>query len=662
MRSKVTIVLLFLNVVLFFYIFKYEQVVLPDASGRRVFGAEVQTITSLTRTMNAAPTVRLNLDTTKGNTWWLTQPYDWPAAPNAVASLLNELQFLEHETSFPVADLEQTGQSLAEFGLADPTTTLTFVSAGKDYTVRLGKETEVGNRLYVLSTDGTRIHVVRRNFADSLRKPLHELRANSVFTIPVFEVRSLNVQTAPPANLKIRLRRDSTNRWGFESPMLARASKTNVEVTINQLNALNPKRFLEPRETDLDRDGLTTPALRVTLEGNSRRETLLIGNEVPPSPAPANTSSTPNASAPEKEYFAKIEDKNVVFTTTITDALLKVLRASQETLRDPRVLEFEPNNVNSVTVTVPGQPEISLQRLETPDRNDFSWQVVTRNLGQTPTTSAADSKVVTNLLLQLYQLAARKFISDAPSDSDIENYGFNRPEREITLSLNPSGTDPTIIVLQIGVSPDQPGRAYARTKNEQFLYEILPDIIDRTPPAPYHYRQRTLRELPANARVTALRITELPSDTSVISASHETALTTESIAELSVSANAREALGSLLASLRTLTAKNFTGESFNAQQVETSQGPRPWKYKLEMDFVLPGGGTSSQATTSTLYFTERLGGTTTLAGTADFGGVVFELTQDMADALFALTYAEKNDPGIPEVPAPKDAETPATNS
>jgi hypothetical protein len=42
--------------------------------------------------------------------------------------------------------------------------------------------------------------------------------------------------------------------------------------------------------------------------------------------------------------------------------------------------------------------------------------------------------------------------------------------------------------------------------------------------------------------------------------------------------------------------------------------------------------------------------------------VVFELTQDMADALFALTYAEKNDPGIPEVPAPKDAETPATNS
>ena len=37
-----------------------------------------------------------------------------------------------------------------------------------------------------------------------------------------------------------------------------------------------------------------------------------------------------------------------------------------------------------------------------------------------------------------------------------------------------------------------------------------------------------------------------------------------------------------------------------------------------------------------------------LAGTAEFGGEVFAVTQEMLDALFALTYAEKNPPGEPE--------------
>ena len=50
-----------------------------------------------------------------------------------------------------------------------------------------------------------------------------------------------------------------------------------------------------------------------------------------------------------------------------------------------------------------------------------------------------------------------------------------------------------------------------------------------------------------------------------------------------------------------------------------------------------------------VLLTDRLGGTTLLAGTTEFGGIEFEVTQPMLDALFALTYAEKNDPGMPAV-------------
>ena len=54
MRSKVTVVLLFLNVVLFYYIFHYEKVHLDERgkleARRKVFGPEVSTIDSITRT------------------------------------------------------------------------------------------------------------------------------------------------------------------------------------------------------------------------------------------------------------------------------------------------------------------------------------------------------------------------------------------------------------------------------------------------------------------------------------------------------------------------------------------------------------------------------------------------------------------------------------
>ncbi|MEJ1972273.1 MAG: DUF4340 domain-containing protein [Lacunisphaera sp.] len=357
MRSKVTVVLLFLNVVLFAYIYWYDLPTIERTRNlearRRVLPTEIASMDSLTRTNRTGEVVKLEKQK-GGEAWWITKPYEWPASTDAVAHIHNELQFLEHETSFPVADLAKSGQSLADYGLADPAVTIEFTAAGKAYKFLIGDNTKVGNRLYLLSPDGTHIHVVGRSLMDSVGLPLAELRNDAIFTIPVFEVRSLNIQTAAPSNLKVRVRRDAAARWGFESPILARASKTAVEVTINTLNALAAKTFVDPHDADLDRTGLNSPLLRVTLEGNARRETLLIGNPAPTAGA----------------YYAKIEDKPVVFTTTVHPKLLEVLRSSQETLRDARVLDFEPATVTALTLTAPAQPDLVLQRLEAtaPDR------------------------------------------------------------------------------------------------------------------------------------------------------------------------------------------------------------------------------------------------------------------------------------------------------
>ncbi len=661
MRSKVTVVLLFLNVVLFCYIYYYDRP-LVDArmlleASHSVLPTEIASMDSFTRTNRTGETVRIEK---RPDGWWLTSPYEWPANPNAVSLVHNELQFLKNITSFAVADLAKTGQTLADYGLAEPAYTVEFTAVKKTFKLLIGDDTKSGNRLYVLSPDGTRIHVVSRSLAESVGLPLGDLRAESIFTIPVFEVRSLNIQTAAPSNLKVRLRRDAA-RWSFESPILARAAKTTVEVAINALNALSAKSFLEPRDTDLDHAGLTAPTLRVTLEGNARRETLLLGN----------------ATATAGDYFAKIEDKPVVFIATVPAPLLEVLRSSQETLRDPHVTDFDPATVTALTLAAPGQPELTLQRLEEPaapapgktapadpsaktpaaaSSAKDGWQVVTRAPGQAPVTSAADTALVTELIQKIRLLSARKFLSDAPAAADTENYGFNRPERGITLSLStgggPRGNEPSTLVLQIGVSPDQPGKAFARLTNPSFVYEILPDILEETPARALQYRQRLLREMPEGAVLTSLALIDLTTGKPIYSQKLKDGDKNWDAALAAEPETIRKPLAGLLAQLRVLRAQRFTADTFSPDHADTPQGPRPWRYRLDYTIAFNGGG-AAQSTPASLFLTERLGGMTQLAGTADFGGVVFSVTQELLDALFPLTYGGPHDPGpAASAPAP----------
>ena len=296
MRPKVTLVLRFLNVVLFFFIFHFERSWRTERVAlevrRRVLGAEAADIRSLD-VVSAVPGGSFSLER-RGDAWFLTKPVDWRANPLAVTRIIEDLQFLDNTTSFSVSDVEKNGQSLADYGL-DPSSpnaeqrprlTVTFTSGGLDTTggapvtttLRIGGATKFGDRLYLLSSGGNRIHVVDHGLADSLSLSPEQLRDDAVLTVPDFEASSLNLQTAAPEDLHIRIRRLG-GRWSFETPILARASKNAIELTINHLDALRVKTFV----TDNPPISLpsSSPDLSVTIEGNNRHETLFVGQRVP---------------------------------------------------------------------------------------------------------------------------------------------------------------------------------------------------------------------------------------------------------------------------------------------------------------------------------------------------------------------------------------------
>ena len=656
MRTKVTLILLLLNVALLAVIIyaRREWSAEQDLArvSKRVLGDEPIGMTSL-EISAAGKTGKIRLErATETSPWEIKSPIDWPANDFAVRRIIQELQFLEPQTSFAVDGLAKNGQSLADYGLAPAKLTLVFSRPSRpagapatQTTLLIGDTTQVGgNRLYVLSPDGKTVHVVNRSLAESLIVGMDELRNDTFFTIPVFEVRSLGLQATAPSP-RVRLRRGDSARWTFEAPIVTRASKADCEVVISGLNRLRAVQFItDPATPDT---GLDKPSLRVTLEGNSRRETLLVGQ---PYPVPATFKK--DALIPATPYYAHLEDRSQVFVTLIPDGLLDTLRRAQEKLRDTRVLDFEPAAITAISLSAAGQTEPLVLRRED-SASPAAWRIV--RLAGAPALPA-DTKFVENLLLRLALLTATPhtpntsgFLRDAPTDAEIENYGFNLPQREIVLTVGVDKPDAPAkkITLQIGASGANGGTVQARVLGLSFIYAVAGDTLNELPVAANVYRERTLRTLPDTTRITSLTLAanDAPDKPLVTlkpaaNQSWDDALAAEPEAR-------RTAIKSVLASLGTLRAKQFVNDTFTDTTIVDGK-PTPWKYTLSATFAL--GGAETQTGSTALQIAERSGGGTQLAGSKEFSAV-FVLEQPFVDALWTLTYGAR-DPGPPELAAP----------
>ncbi len=659
MRTKVTLVLVFLNVALFFFIFRFERDWRTERQSmearHRVLGSEAADIRHLEVSF-ASGGESYTLDR-HGENWTLTSPIEWPANAAAVQRIVNELQLLTNETSFSTRDLQKNGQSLADYGLEHPRMTVTFTSGEPSATsapspttiLQMGDATKVGNLLYILSPDGSRIHVVSRSLADNLSLPVDQLRSESILTIPVFEARSLGIQATVSSGVRVRVRRDDNGRWAFETPLVAPANKVKTEMAINSLDSLKAKAFVTqnlPAQLPS-----ASPLFRVSLEGNNRQEVLLIGGEVPGAPPAADGG---------KDYYAQLENRPALFTVEMPPPLLSALINAQDELRDPHVLDFDPHSVTSVTLSAPNEPDLTLQRLGEATDSGAGWQIVRKGgSAQNLETIPADKTAVTRLLDQLALLSAEKFgtssgfQSDAPTAANIESWGFNQPERKVTLALTTPaavrGQTPqsTTIGLEIGVANPTDSFAYARTSLHPFVFSVGRSILTETPMSPLSWRERQLRQLPASAKITALTLTRL-ADNSVVYAHKLGAAETWDQALAVEPADRRKAVADVIAQLKNLHAMKFVHDGFTDKLAGAAGEDRPWVYKLDTTISLPTGSGAEQVSSSTLWLLDRTGASEQFAGSQEFGAD-FLIDQPFLDALRVLTDGPR-DPGV--VPTP----------
>ena len=427
----------------------------------------------------------------EGSTWYLLEPMQWSANYFAINRILNQLQFLEEEASFPVDDIEKTGQSLADYGLENPLLRIVIAEGEESISLSIGTLTEIGNNVYLLGPDEREIFVVDRQVIDGLLVDLNDLRTREIFDIPVFEVDALGLQirsenTTDGSSLKVRLARNN-GAWTFEAPLAAKADPTLVDNTINTLTAAKVGRFIETEQTNLILRGLENPFMQVTIHGNKRRQSLIVGNLDP------NSQGAP-------QYFAKLENNPAIFTVLARP--FDILREAQEALRERNFMNFDPSKLSTINISENGR-KIRLQKLETGE-ND--WQVLESNGKNEIQPYRADPAIMDSLLKNLSTLRASGFTADAPTASDNENYGFNNPRRVVTLSF--SVGDP--LTLMLAHPKDREDVLYAKTNLADFIFEVERYTTLRMIPIDTHYyRNRLLDMLPSAARISALKLTNL---------------------------------------------------------------------------------------------------------------------------------------------------------
>ena len=566
----------------------------------------------------------------EGSTWYLLEPMQWSANYFAINRILNQLQFLEEEASFPVDDIEKTGQSLADYGLENPLLRIVIAEGEESISLSIGTLTEIGNNVYLLGPDEREIFVVDRQVIDGLLVDLNDLRTREIFDIPVFEVDALGLQirsenTADGSSLKVRLARNN-GAWTFEAPLAAKADPTLVDNTINTLTAAKVGRFIETEQTNLILQGLENPFMQVTIHGNKRRQSLIVGNLDP------NSQGAP-------QYFAKLENNPAIFTVLARP--FDILREAQEALRERNFMNFDPSKLSTINISENGR-KIRLQKLETGE-ND--WQVLESNDENEIQPYRADPAIMDSLLKNLSTLRASGFTADAPTASDNENYGFNNPRRVVTLSF--SIGDP--LTLMLAHPEGREDVLYAKTNLADFIFEVERYTTLRMIPLDTHYyRNRLLDMLPSAARISTLKLTNLEKNEAIFDyiIGQENMGWNDLIEEFDTEHG--DQIRVLLDAVRKFEVKSYLIDSYTEAYPVDEENSLPWIFQLSATIQLPGGETD-RTETREYVLTERLSGTVQVAGSKQYN-TIFEIPQPLIEALYELTDEMEIPPEMAEEP------------
>jgi hypothetical protein len=428
--------------------------------------------------------------------WRVLEPFEWPANVWSVQRLIDELRFISPESGFDVAEVTANGASLKDYGLEPARWTVKVTGeAGAAVEVKVGVQPST-RRHFLLTADGRRIVPLPDAMAAALGASAESYRVDRIFEIADFEARAVSVRqrekdveivTALVAEARPRVgRRVQLPEWRFEAPYDAPADPDATARAVAALTDLRVAKFADLAE---EATGLGAPALRLALEGNARRQMLLVGRAAPGQP---------------QLLCAKLEDNAAVFLIEARE--LREWMAPRAALADTRPADFDPALVTGFTVSAGGR-SITLHRLDGLG-DDARWEIPVAPGSTATKRREADARLVGRFLAGLSQLRATRRAPAVPG-------GLTLPAVREPLAGAPGQTvelefGAERIVLGFADDPDHgEGTRLVHAKGSPLAAICDVSFLDggHRNVEPSAWRRRTVAALPQGARVSGLRLT-----------------------------------------------------------------------------------------------------------------------------------------------------------
>lgn len=576
MRIRFTIFLLIANVAALLAIFKLEFSQAAPAQSQRA-------LVEITRLQVDGKNVdKPRILVFENNKWRIISPIQWQANYFAVNRILRNLEFLDSENGFSVSEIASHGQSLDDYGLKEPVCVFKYGDGKTMYSLKIGKNASVGDKVYMLDSMQNRVVVADRELADALMVDIERLRSQSVIDIPKFEIASITLRLpledaktrAKTSWKRIGLTRNAEGKWRFETPISAAASSHAVDAFINAVSSALIKSFENVSEVEAGLDAMSWP-ISMTLDGTNRSQTIYFGK----------------ADSAKGKIYAKIAGNPTIFTLDL--APFENLAALQNSLREKNIFRFPEHSCQQIEIAS-GSDMVNLKKV------GDAWDVSGKR-GETVTPPAsADAATVSRILSALRNTIAYSYVSDLP-DENLAQFGLDNPSLKISLAF----ADNARKTISIG-KPYKEGAAtlyYAKVDSNSSIYGISGELIRNFKPDFLDYKSKLSFSMPEKSKIVSISILDLKNEKPLFYAAAQNGEILGGAQNLSL--QKKNALKTLADFAKKFYIKAYAKGVADAASYTINSKKSDWLYKLCVEISTPGTGTD-EISTLQIPFGERI--------------------------------------------------------
>jgi len=396
--------------------------------------------------------------------WRLESPVKDLADGSTVDSLLFDLEDWKKDATISGKEIEADKSRMAEYGVAKAKLRLKLQGADAPPGILFGNNAALEGKTYVRLENSKDVFLAAQSIKNQISKKPEEFRDRKLTDTVATQVIRLSLKTAA-GEMELQKQGD---HWQIVKPLRARADDQKVNDLIAQITTSRIAQFVADDAGDLHPYGLTEPRGTVTIftADDKQGQILQIGG------------------VPEKEkdqIYVRFAPRKFIYT--LPNKIETILSTRPNDLRDRHLVRFDQNQLDRITIDVPGKTKTVLSR------KDQNWTIVNRN---NRLANAAEARRLIDLLAGEQ---VTNFVADVASD--LPKYGLDKPQLTVTLSSFASentaetkaGEHPLATIAFGKIDGEN---IFARVGEEPFVVAVHRSMLDNIFADPLQWQDLTI--------------------------------------------------------------------------------------------------------------------------------------------------------------------------